>query len=458
MAVVGWYRRVVRVVVLTMVGGLGGAAGTGVAAPAGVESTGSVHRVDRAAPVGAAARSGRVSRWAWGPSERVASRRASEEYARGKVRVRGRTVMAVWDARLVGRPGVTLLKVATRGSGGRWSRARTIARVPSRFLSMFDLALGPAGTALVVWEFGDGQGHLMETHREGGSWSRPRRLGDGTAGEPTGVIDGRGVMTIAWTSDSDERSFLNVSSRDPGRCWGAVKRLAGHGGGGLGVAANRRGDLVVAWGTEDGVGVAIRRHRTGWQRVRSHRSQVPFPEQPDVVLSPGGRVVVMWSKSSEDAFGSRRHLAWARTRFDGTWSRVRYLDTSSAAIFGTESSLSMNRHGRAVAVWMSGSDRGMEVRSSRFRFGHGWTRPRGLGQSCCAPHVMVTRSGTAVGYLGEADDSPATVVWAHQAPGRAWQRRTMPSTPDVIDAHGDGHRMVLLYNAPRLSARLLRVP
>lgn len=446
-------RRLIGVIASTMIGSLAGVGASASAAPS--RPLVAVGAVDASSP----AHSGRcpaTARWEWGPAERVAPRRASESFDRARVRVRGGRIMAVWDVPRVGHLGQSLLRVSSRLAADRWSRPRTIARVPG-FVSRYDLELGPAGTALVVWDFegNQGSGHVMETHLEDGSWSSPHRLGDGTAGSPTGVIDGRGEMSVAWVS-YPSGSRIDVSSRARRGDWGSVRHLARFGDAPV-IAANPRGDLVVAWSGDGGAGVAIRRHRSGWQPVRSLKGAIGSPDSPEVAIGPGGRVLVMWSRSEDDETFTKRHLAWARTRFDGTWTRVRHLDTRSFVVLGTHASLSLSGHGRALAVWWSNAARGHEVRFSRFRFGHGWRKPQQLGQHWGSPYALLTPSGTAVAILGQTEDSAST-RWGHQALGGRWDRRTLRSVPFVVDVHADDRRMVLLYNTPQLTARVLAIP
>jgi len=98
------------------------------------------------------------------------------------------------------------------------------------------------------------------------------------------------------------------------------------------LAVNHRGDLAVAWGADEGAGVAIR-HRGHWRRPHLFKSVISAPDEVQVAIAPGGRVLVMWPRSTEEESQfTRRHLAWARTRFDGTWTRVRYLDTRRTVV------------------------------------------------------------------------------------------------------------------------------
>jgi hypothetical protein len=218
------------------------------------------------------------------------------------------------------------------------------------------------------------------------------------------------------------------------------------------------------------VDVITRSHVRGWSRVHRLHSVIGYADPPVMAVDPRGRVLVMWGWSVENEdFATRRHLAWARTRLDGSWTRVRYLGTASQEVQSTSVSLSMNEHGRALALWSSWLDgTGIPNKASRFRFGHGWSRPRTLGGNSPDGGVFLARSGTAVAVIGDGLDGSTT--WAYQQPGRPWLRRTLPMTSGsachgvdfafcgLIAADGAGQRWVGLFNSPALTARVLSIP
>lgn len=391
----------------------------------------------------------------WGPPEAVAAIRESEFFDQGRVAVHGRRMMAVWDDPLTADPRTMGLRVSSRRADGRWTPPRTVARFRAQAVSEYDLVLGPQGSALLTYAFGDEFSHVLETHLRDGLWSRPRRLGGRTADSPSGVIDGRGVMTVTWSGQSGAA----VARLRPGGRWGPVRDLTRFGYEPI-VATNRRGDVAVAWGTDTGIGVAVRLRGQAWGRPRLLSSIFEAPElhRSQLAVGPDGRVLVMWSRSEEDSVGhTRRHLAWARSRHDGTWTRVRYLDTRKELVWGTEVRLSMNGRGRALAAWWSDTESGDGNSAARFRFGRGWTAPRRLGRACCAVSATLTRSGTAIAVLGRAADNSGT-SWAYQHPGRRWHLRLLRSAENPAHAHGSGQRVGMLYYSPRLTARMLRVP
>lgn len=437
-------RIMVGAAVLVVVVGLDATGGARLPTQAGASTTST-------APVRAAAAPAEAPRW--GPTERVAAKRASEDSNGAVVRVRGEDVVALWDVPEAGHSATVLLRTSSRAPDGRWSAPRTVARVAAA-LAGYDLALGPDHAALVVWATGDRIARVMESHREGGVWSRPHRLGAHTASDPQPVVDGRGGMTVAWVSFPNG-SRLDVATRPPKGEWSGVRHLARFGGD-PDLAANRRGDVVAAWGIDNGVAVAVRRHGQDWGAPHVAHGTIGFPDRPEVAIGPHGRVLVTWTRSTDDETFTRRHLAWARSRLDGTWTSVGYLDTRRRPVLGSEVSLSMNRRGRALAVWWSDVGFG-DMRAARFRFGHGWSRPHDLGPFCCYPTALLTDSDAAVALLDQTRHGAAT-GWAFQDPGRRWLTHRLGAVTGVVDAHGDGRRMALAYFAPRLSARVLTVP
>jgi len=303
----------------------------------------------------------------------------------------------------------------------------------------------------------DGVGQVMEMHRESRRWSRPQRLGDRDAeSAPRAVIDNRGVLTVAWASSLT--SEVEVATRAPHGAWGALRHLVGFNGDDPVLAGNARGDVAVARPTATGVGVAVRRRDGSWRRPHVLHSVIDWPDEPHVVVVPTGRVLVLWSRSfEEEEHFTRRYLAWARTRLDGSWTRVHYLGTLRSLGMGTNVDLSFDGHGHALAVWAGEATR--RVRVSRFRFGHGWSRPHRFNGGCCSADAHVTPAGTGIAVFDGPGGSSDT-RWAYQRPGGRWHVQALRPALDPTgvyrpDLYGAGRRMAAIYYGPRLTARVM---
>ncbi len=156
----------------------------------------------------------------------------------------------------------------------------------------------------------------------------------------------------------------------------------------------------------------------------------------------------MWALSSEDEWLRRKHLAWSRSRSDGTWTQTRYLDEQIKDAVDYMS-LSMNAHGEAIVV-----SSGQVTRAARFGFGKGWTRPTELPG--WIHRSMLTESGTAVAVLFSGDGRDN---WMLQESNGSWRLGGRVPSGEQLDADGSGQRMLLLYyNRPTLGSSDLDLP
>lgn len=395
----------------------------------------------------------------WGPAELVGLRRPTGDYDPATVAVRGSRTEAVWDVPAPHRPGSRILRTAVRRPDGGWTPPTSITRV-RRELESYDLTLGPQGRALLVWTAIDDRGSsVMASDRDAhGSWSPAHRLGRGsTSADSTAVVDPDGAMTVVWESWTDDGPGIAWSAKD-GEGWSDPQLLEAGGYGDAVVAGNRHGRHVAAWSTAGGLAVATSRADGTWGPVHVVRHRIGNAD-PSVVIDDLGRVLAMASRSTEDEdYGGRRHLAWAWSRADGSWTPSAYLDSRSGEVLGTDLSLAMSRRGRALAVWRTDRARGSDVSAARFRPGRGWTAPRRLTHGSFEPvHAMLTPGGTAATLLGDVPRTTAT-AWGYQRPGRPWQLSRVRLGYELLDTAAGPHRMTVVYNAARLHARVLHVP
>jgi hypothetical protein len=427
------------------------------AGPASVAASRSVRHaaVPRQAPE--VARSPALRTPFWGPVEPVAARVASNPHHLyfGTIAVHGRHTDAVWDIPAPGNHRLTLFRFSASDAGGRWSPARTIART-SHWLNP-TLAAGPDGAALLTWNLHTARRtRIMEVHREpAGAWTSPHQLASGpyvsSLNRANAVIDSRGVIAVVWTSARDR---VMVASLRNGQ-WSDA-RVLGTGGDPV-IAANGHGDLAVAWATVGGLAVAVGHPDGTWDPTHKVPTAIEFGV-PHVALDNRGRVLAMETRNPVDAqVGGRRHIAWARSRLDGTWSPTGYLDSRRRAVFGTGLDLAMSPTGRAFAIWWVDTGGGSTIHNesaARYRPIHGWTQPRDMGTGD-NQRAMLAPDGTAV--FSGWDASHSVTVWGYQRPGGRWHISSVGGMY-LSDAAAGDWRMGILYDAPRLKARILHVP
>jgi hypothetical protein len=296
----------------------------------------------------------------------------------------------------------------------------------------------------VVWEESSAGGQdswLLERHRVRGVWSAPHRLGAGSG--VRAAIDGDGAITVAWQGFRGGSNVKVVTRSADGR-WGAVHELARFGGAPE-LAMNHSGATAVAWATERGVGMAMRRRgQPGWRSMPPLRGAIGGPDPVRIALDDRGRALVLWGRSSENELGlARKHLAWSTTTGDGVWAETRYLDDRVRGVVEFMD-LAMNARGQAVAVWTQG----MTAAAARFAFGAGWTEPTHV-EVGGTPAALVTPQGTALALL------PGS--WIYQRPGDRWETHPLALAESVKNfaAAGDGRQLTLLQYGDGLSVRVL---
>ncbi len=287
---------------------------------------------------------------------------------------------------------------------------------------------------------------MLVATREDDAWQAPHELGEGAIGDV--AIDNSGAVTVAWaTSDR----VVTVARRVGGQ-WENPQVLS-RDGESPEVAVNRHGDLALVWTTWEGVGVALRPHDTGRWTPPSSIHGPWHPEDAKVAIDDLGRALAMWPRSEEEESFARRHLAWARTTNDGTWTSAQYLDVHARAdLIGDMLGLSMNPEGQAVAAWSS-DDAGFRV--ARFSFTGGWTAPQKRAIYSYEPTALMTPSGSAIVMMNFSEFPH----WVYRKPASSWTVGGRVTSRDPLDSYGQGQQMSVLYQVgDTLTARFINVP
>lgn len=387
----------------------------------------------------------------WGPEEDLAvdvdlDRQGPEPAI---VRVRGnRTAVAAWVAGDDETPGP--VTVSRRGAGGGWTVPEAIsADLPGG--ATYDLAVARSGLASVVWERKVGTTwRIEESHLDGGAWSTPVQVGRGR--KPESIVDRTGVTTVAWRKDG-----VRVARRPDDGAWRTPRRIAVGAVSGLELAANPNGDVALAWSVRyRKVRASVRPHgRKSWAAPVT-LGKGPFVTSMRVAMGGRGRALALWTVTgiwNEAKHDYRNYLAWARSDARGHWSKTRKL-TRRLGEDGGSADLSMRGDGRAVAAWLQidRSDSPAFLWAARFRPDGTWTAPARVSRTRWAePQAWLDRKGVAHVVTNRAD------IWHFsQRPGAAWRAREL-NRGQVLDAHGVGDRLVMLFHRRTLRSRTLDV-
>jgi hypothetical protein len=205
------------------------------------------------------------------------------------------------------------------------------------------------------------------------------------------AVDGQGAAILTWIDKGDEPA-VHVSRRPPGGIFGLDRVFPGPA---LysGVAANRRGDLLVVWSVPDATFAALRTANGVWG------DPVAMPArsgQPQVRLSDSGWAVIAWPGTAE-----------------GDYEPLFAVTLSPAGVAGEAVELQRNFGGLPVSV----------VIDDKGHFALGW-------------------------YHGELDryEGPLTLAYGHD--GAITERHALGSGTDLVVAANHLGEGLLAWKRP----------
>jgi hypothetical protein len=275
---------------------------------------------------------------------------------RAAVAANGATIVAWPD----GTTGQATPRAATRAPGGQFDA--TVLSSPTTEVSPAEVAISPAGTAVVTWAQKDEQGKWRVTaavRPAGGAWGAAQTL-SGAANElpyPTVAIGGNDEAWVIWVRPAAAKPVVEGVRRAPNSTWGGVETLSS----GDRTASDPRvvidaaGNATAAWISLTG-GTSPVQEIVATQRPAGGEWAPPAPptdstseaSRPALAVGPQGRVAVIWRR-----FGLRETRAAVRDP-GGQWSAAASIgwagnypgDIPVAAVDG---------NGGVTTAWSTGS-------------------------------------------------------------------------------------------------------
>jgi hypothetical protein len=307
-----------------------------------------------------------------------------------------------------------------RASSGSWPEPNDVSEA-SLEVRTHEIALDAAGNALVVWSERTRQVFdLMAAFRDAttGAWSAPRRLSGfehGALSGPDLALTPAGRAVVTWV---DGQSVVWVAFGDSAtRNWESPVALSAAGSSarrGARVAASTSGDVAVVWleGELSALAatvVARHRARTGeWTAPDEIGTAVSaLGGEPQVALDDLSNAVVMWVAPS----GVVTAASGGPTQ---GWS-VR--DVSRPGAFASAPRLAVDGLGNAVAVWADDVNGPLHA-TIRPAASQRWQPPARVSQSVWQQYrVAMDRAGNATA-VWDRSTSQQVVVEAAQLAGR----------------------------------------
>jgi hypothetical protein len=273
-----------------------------------------------------------------------------------------------------------------------------------------EIAVAPDGEAIATWVGLGRKGLQVSTRRPGEGWSTPIRLAP--AGGDPHVAVAAGKAVVVWSGGIRTR-------RGSGPVVLAATRLAG-----------------MEWGRPRNI-----------SKERRWRSE-PTGEEPQVAISPRGRVAVIWR--AHDEGHSTTSFIRSATQLAGKtrWTRPAAI---SGSIEGESPEIGLTPEDETVAIWGAtyNEESGIDV-SSRPQTGP-WGRAERLARPGAypEPQLAVTSNGEAIGAWVERGEEGFSGVLqvATRKPGEEWKVETLApqshaASPRIVTEPAGGAKVV----------------
>jgi hypothetical protein len=322
----------------------------------------------------------------------------------------------------------SIVQVSERPAGGSWSEPEDLSALGQNALHP-QLAVGPAGDAVVVWRGGGVNGIIKAAVRPAGDdWSAPKDLSTaGPNGElPRVVVDATGDAVAVWLHSTflpgDASTFIvQAATRPAGGDWSEPEDLADqqHNLDGPKIAMNAAGAAIAVWharvGSDNVYQAAIRPPGGDWAGPEDIADAAPGEAAPQVALGPAGDAVVVWAGLFSGIVEASERPA------GGAWSEPE--DLSAAGGEATSPRVAMDATGDAVAAWQRSDGSSSIVQVSERPAGGGWSEPEDVsaaGQDASAPQIALNPVGDAVAVWQRWDGSNEIVQASARRVGNPW--------------------------------------
>jgi len=360
-------------------------------------------------------------------------------------------------------------RTSTYSAADRWS---PIAYLADEFFDSEDLAVDARGNALVTGVLYTGAPTVVAYQRAGGSssWIGPIAISgtDRVLSRSSLAANARGEAVVAWSSvDADGQRVARAALRRADGTWEPPENLGYGDFGNPAASIDERGDAVVVWtrGTSNGATVYAERRAAGaaWEPavVLSERA---VAQDAGVVMNHRGEALAVWAEQ-DDARTITTLDSSLLLSGSADWSApskvpVSYVGNVAAEV-GSGASFVLDDAGNATLV-AKRKDGGIEALTATSD--SGWGAPLLLGDvgsddsvliDCTEPVIaMDARGGLLVAWGGGA------LRAAKRPPGApSWEKPVVvaasPSCFQLALAVSSPGDSVVIWNASTEAARAL---
>jgi hypothetical protein len=342
-----------------------------------------------------------------------------------------------------------VIQSADRPAGGSWSAPVDLSAA-GEDASEPQLAVDPAGDAVVVWSRFDGAetgSHSIvqaASRPAGGAWSMPVDLSaaERNAEQPRAAVDADGDAIAVWRRFDGSSFIVQSASRPAGGAWGGPVDLsaAGHDGMDPQLALDPAGDAAVVWSrfndakpaSHSVIQAASRPHEGAWEGTVDVSDAAQNAQTPQVAVDAAGKAVAVWSRLN----GTDQIVQAAERPLGGTWSEP--VDLSALGRSAVTPDVAVDPAGGAVAVWSRGNGIGKSVVQAAGRDPETpWQGAVDLSPEegvAVSPEIALNAGSEAIAVWLYANGSPTVVSSSVRPAGSGWQPRTTLSTLATIAA------------------------
>ena len=269
------------------------------------------------------------------------------------------------------------LYACTRSAGGSWSAPALVASQAGHWLRNPDIAAGPAGALVAVWEqvtpdHPEDTILAFATKHVGGAWSAAAEIPGAAGSAPSLAVDASGTAYLVWKGISPD---IYLSNRPAGGAWTSKETVddgpAETPVGNPAVAADPAGNVVVVWqdsrsGSGDwGIYSALRTTTGLWSdnmRVDDdpgNTNQV----MPAVAVDPAGNAYALWT----DNRSGDSDVAFAYRPAGGAWASNLRVDDDPGSAEQDRAVIAVDAAGNAHTLWLDQRTGNVRLLFSRAR-------------------------------------------------------------------------------------------
>jgi hypothetical protein len=358
--------------------------------------------------------------------------------------------LAVWD-QFEGPSGNIWATRFTPTTG--WGTAQPIGTAYVPHISIGNLfrrprpqvAVGPSGDALAVWDQYDGTSYNSWANRftPTSGWGTAQIIRTNTAGtsSPQVAVDPSGDALAVWSQFGGTRINIWATRFTPTTGWGTAQPIGTNNTGDASspqVAVDPNGNGLAVWNQFDGTRFTIWATRftptTGWSTAQLIGTETGDAASAQVVVDSSGNALATWSQ-----FDGTRRSIWANRFTPATgWSAAQRIGTNTSE--GAHSPhVAVDPSGNALAVWYQFDGGRSNVWANRFTPSTGWGTAQ-LAETdntgdASSPQVAVDPNGNALAVWSHHPDFTRSTIWANRfTPTTGWGTAQPIETNNAVGA------------------------